>query len=230
MTEVDMFTDPFQLEDGEYVVEYHDDSGLLWKYPFTAESVGGDDPYNPGSNVYLSGPWDDFGILQVPNFDTAPLQFATFVRRTPEQGEDDGSTYNTEVTLTKGGTVVALYPAGSFGSGQAAGYAIEAWYTPLKFTLFGPGENSDPFPANELTDGEYVITWKTANIDDASDVKSEGSSSFSVVDGKIVPLGRQAEGADPTVRIEGFDREIDSFYYFFPVDLEKERELAGFED
>ncbi len=95
------------LPAGDYAMEFYVSGDVATRVPFSVEAGAvSDDPFNPGSKVTFTGPWQDFAYFTfIPNreIETSNLSFWAGASDLPD-GETRGAIF---VKLTRNGKLVA---------------------------------------------------------------------------------------------------------------------------
>ena len=164
-------------EGGDYTITYLVNGKPATSFDFTVNVQAGDDPFEPGSNFFVNGPWNDLGFIQVVNGkQTTPLTFKFFTRQ--ETAKPDNNMKAT-VELFHNGELVARANPG--------GVAWSEWSLKEFDFSFPVEQGGRKFTFRDLVsnDGDYTITVKMAD-------ELYGHYPIEVSNGKVVPHTRQS--------------------------------------
>ena len=182
---------------GDYILEFILDGNIFYRYPFTLQTLGSDDPYNPQTVYRLNGAWNDYAYLIYADADPSkPLMFKIWLRNSGSQKRQD---YKVTGSLKHGGKEIAKF--GEFPLDYSLSpdwIRYEMTFGKFKDTQFNNKVWHSSLKTEELlTSGKYEVTVEMND-------KPYGTWTFNVKDGQIQREGRQARAStDPLDFIEG---------------------------
>lgn len=179
------------LDAGDYVMEWFVEGDLFYRFPFTVDVEGGDDPYNPGGRYYFDGPWDDYAYLYIPDNNPASSPTFSVWFRDKSSTLSVMKSFDVNVTIRRGGQAVAYWP----GPGEANPVDFPPYWERLDVGL---RSGSSGFSAAELMkDGTYTVVVTV-------DGKPYAQYRYTARGGQVAHQDRQVRDAtDPLDYIEG---------------------------
>lgn len=186
-----------KLEPGDYVLDFHLQSGRFYTYPFTVSTVG------KGGFSFLDGDWNDWGYLYYRDADPSnSIQWKIWLRHKGTEATRNVKIRTGVMRESENNKLVATNrPNMSFD--------LRPEWNRFEFDLVEPMQGTSggrQLSAQDIVgvDGTYVLKMV---VDDAD----YGIWRFEVKDGKPQPAGRTVRGeADPLTFIEGGG---DAFWY-----------------
>jgi hypothetical protein len=182
---------------GDYIVEFLLDGNMFYRYPFSLEVLGSNDPYNPQPIYRLNGAWNDYAYLLYADADVSkPLMFKIWLRNNGKEKRQD-----VKVTgaLRQGGKELARFGEFPLDYSLSADWIrYEMTFGQFKNTQFNSKLWHTSLKAEELLkSGTYEVVVEF-------DGKTYGVWEFKVKNGQIEPQGRQVRAStDPLDFIEG---------------------------
>ena len=177
---------------GDYVLDFHLDSGRFYTFSFSVSKLSGPDPFSGGDYYFLDGPWEDWGYFYYNDADPSyPIQVKVWLRMYEHATPKDRKP---EMEVKRGGTLIATTRMMTITPHQD--------WNRYEFDLIFPMEGTSGgayFKAKDLlaTDGDYTLTLKL-------DGQVYGTWKFKVEGGLLNYTGRTLRGsADPLTFVEG---------------------------
>jgi hypothetical protein len=186
-----------KLGPGEYVLDFHLQSGRFYTYPFTVSTVG-DNGFS-----FLDGDWNDWGYLYYADADPAnSIQWKIWLRHKGTEASKNVKIRIGVMRESENNKLVATNrPNMSFD--------LRPEWNRFEFDLIEPMQGTAggrQLSAQDIVgvDGTYVLKMVV-------DEQDYGIWRFEVKDGKPQPAGRTVRGeADPLTFVEG---GADAFWY-----------------
>ncbi|MFP3903944.1 MAG: hypothetical protein ACLFWB_06860 [Armatimonadota bacterium] len=168
------------LEPGDYVLDFHLDSGKFYTVSFAVSKIEQGGGFSTDTAYFLDGPWEHWSYLYYRDADASQqLQWKIWLRE--KAAKRSNETVKPAVTLSRGGTVIAT-------SRPYTNITPRQDWMRQEFSLIHPMQGTSGgamFLASSLlgTDGQYELKL-------ALDEKPYDTWRFSVQNGKLVPHPR----------------------------------------